>query len=149
MQKEIQTLQTRTALYRRERHSVALAREFTRTALADWDLKQRAEDIVLCVSELATNALLHGVPPGRGYRLWLSLPEAARGTLRIEVHDSGGGEPCVPAAAVTGDAEAGRGLLLVAALADAWGIGERLPGKVVWCEFRRGEGDAGEGYGRA
>ncbi|WP_310723976.1 ATP-binding protein [Streptomyces sp. N2A] len=149
MQKEIHTLQPRTAFYRRERHSVSLAREFTRTALADWDLKQRAEDIVLCVSELATNALLHGVPPGRGYRLWLSLPEAATGTLRIEVHDSGGGEPCVPTAAVTGDAEAGRGLLLVAALADAWGVGERVPGKVVWCEFRGGgEGDRA-GYGRA
>ncbi|MBL1094290.1 MULTISPECIES: ATP-binding protein [Streptomyces] len=150
MQKESHTLEPRTAFYRRERHSVSLAREFTRTALADWDLKQRAEDIVLCVSELATNALLHGVPPGRGYRLWLSLSEVANGTLRIEVHDSGGGEPCVPAAAVTGEAEAGRGLLLVAALADAWGIGERVPGKVVWCEFRRdGDGgDDGAGYGR-
>ncbi|GAB7030835.1 ATP-binding protein [Streptomyces sp. NPDC021749] len=135
MQKEIHALRSRTAFYRRERRSVSLAREFARTALADWDVKQRADDIVLCVSELATNALLHGVPPGRGYRLWLSW-EAADGPLRIEVHDSGGGDPCVPAAALSGEAEAGRGLLLVAALADAWGIGERVPGKVVWCEFR-------------
>lgn len=32
--------------------------------------------------------------------------------------------------------EHGRGLLLVAALADKWGVRERDPGKVVWCEFR-------------
>ncbi|MFJ4327756.1 hypothetical protein ACIP3A_32245 [Streptomyces tricolor] len=34
------------------------------------------------------------------------------------------------------EAEHGRGLLLVAALADKWGgVGERNPAKVVWCEF--------------
>jgi hypothetical protein len=31
--------------------------------------------------------------------------------------------------------EGGRGLLLVAALSDKWGVGERDPGKAVWCEF--------------
>lgn len=31
--------------------------------------------------------------------------------------------------------EGGRGLLLVAALADKWGVGERDLGKVVWAEF--------------
>jgi hypothetical protein len=49
----------------------------------------------------------------------------------VEVHDSGGGEPCVADKADEG----GRGLLLVAALADKWGVGQRDPGKVVWCEF--------------
>ncbi|MFB7787526.1 hypothetical protein ACFC1D_33035 [Streptomyces vinaceus] len=29
----------------------------------------------------------------------------------------------------------GRGLLLVASLAERWGVGPRLPGEVVWCEF--------------
>ncbi|SCE59340.1 hypothetical protein GA0115253_1079714 [Streptomyces sp. Termitarium-T10T-6] len=33
------------------------------------------------------------------------------------------------------DDEGGRGLLLVAAPADKWGVAERNPGKVVWCEF--------------
>lgn len=33
------------------------------------------------------------------------------------------------------DDEGGRGLLLVSVLADAWGVGERMPGKVAWCEF--------------
>jgi hypothetical protein len=31
--------------------------------------------------------------------------------------------------------ESGRGLLLVEALSDKWGVGERVPGKIVWCEF--------------
>ncbi|UJB44127.1 ATP-binding protein [Streptomyces sp. A1-5] len=135
MQEEIQVVRIRTARYRRERRSVSLAREFARMALADWDRKDGADGIVLCVSELATNALLHGVPPGRGYRLWLALG-AADGVLRVEVHDSGGGEPRVPEPGGGWTEECGRGLLLVSALADAWGVEGRVPGKVVWCEWR-------------
>ncbi|MFI1736101.1 ATP-binding protein [Streptomyces sioyaensis] len=144
MHKEIRALCARTAFYRRERRSVPLAREFARTALTEWDLDHLAEDVLLCVSELATNALLHGVPPGRGYRLRLSLGED--GLLRVEVHDSGDGEPRVPVwAPYDGEeGESGRGLLLVSALADAWGVGERVPGKIVWCEFR----GYGKGYGK-
>ncbi|MCF3177689.1 ATP-binding protein [Streptomyces sioyaensis] len=144
MHKEIRALCAHTAFYRRERRSVPLAREFARTALTEWDLDHLAEDVLLCVSELATNALLYGVPPGRGYRLRLSLGED--GLLRVEVHDSGDGEPHVPALAPYDgeEGESGRGLLLVSALADAWGVGERVPGKIVWCEFR----GYGKGYGR-
>ncbi|TXC93647.1 ATP-binding protein [Streptomyces sp. ISID311] len=144
MHKEIRALCARTAFYRRERRSVPLAREFARTALTEWDLDHLAEDVLLCVSELATNALLHGVPPGRGYRLRLSLGED--GLLRVEVHDSGDGEPHVTVLAPYDgeEGESGRGLLLVSALADAWGVGERVPGKIVWCEFR----GYGKGYGR-
>ncbi|PBC85221.1 MULTISPECIES: ATP-binding protein [unclassified Streptomyces] len=146
MHKEIRALCARTAFYRRERRSVLRAREFARTALTDWGLDHLADDVLLCVSELATNALLHGVPPGRGYRLCLSLDES--GLLRVEVHDSGAGEPRLPVSLPCdggeGECESGRGLLLVSALADAWGIGERVPGKIVWCEFRC----YGKGYGK-
>ncbi|MER5309085.1 ATP-binding protein [Streptomyces sp. NPDC002773] len=124
------------AFFRRERRSVPLARDFTRKVLAAWDLDARADDVLLCVSELATNALLHGVPPGRGYALHLCR---TAGGLRVEVHDSGDG---VPALREPAD-ESGRGLLLVAALADRWGVGERNPGKLVWCEFDRGSGAGG------
>lgn len=120
------------AFFRRERRSVRLAREFTRKALADWGLDARADDVLLCVSELATNALLHGVPPGRGYALHLALKDPGH-LLRIEVHDSGDGTPSLREPSD----ESGRGLLLVDALADRWGVGERSPGKIVWCEFGR------------
>ncbi|MFF8608241.1 ATP-binding protein [Streptomyces sp. NPDC015346] len=122
------------AFYRRERRSVPLARDFTRKVLAEWGMDTRADDVLLCVSELATNALLHGVPPGRGYRLHLYLerPGPAH-VLRVELHDSGDGTPALREP--TG--ESGRGLLLVDALADRWGVGERDPGKIVWCEFTR------------
>ncbi|MGW3656390.1 ATP-binding protein [Streptomyces sp. NPDC005151] len=124
----------REAFHRRERRSVPLVRQFVREALVDWACEARADDVLLCVSELVTNALLHGVPPGRGFRIHLYL-EPADGVLRAEVHDSGDGEVRLADAGAASDAEGGRGLLLVAALADRWGVGERNPGKVVWCEF--------------
>lgn len=68
------------------------------------------------------------MPPGRRFRVFLRHDGAV---LRVEVQDSGGGEPRIPEQADEG----GRGLLLVAALADKWGVDERDPGKVVWCEF--------------
>ncbi len=122
----------RERFYRRERQSVPAARAFTRDALVDWGVRERSYDIVLCVSELATNALVHGVPPGRGFLLRL-LPLPYEGGVRVEVHDSGGGVPAVPQAEAPD--EGGRGLLLVSELADKWGVGERAPGKIVWCEF--------------
>ncbi|WP_351223422.1 ATP-binding protein [Streptomyces sp. NPDC002133] len=139
MNDETQLPLLREAFYRRERRSVPAAREFAARALADWGVAGRADDVLLCVSELATNALVHGVPPGRGFRLHLWLGDV----LRVEVHDSGGGEVREPMPDADADADAdasaaaegGRGLLLVGALADKWGVGERNPGKIVWCEF--------------
>ncbi|MEV0485752.1 ATP-binding protein [Streptomyces sp. NPDC050508] len=118
--------------FRRERRSVPAARHFAHAFLVEWGLAdvERSGDVLLCVSELATNALVHGVPPGRQFRVFLRYDGQV---LRVEVHDSGGGSPHV-GAADDGD-EGGRGLLLVAALADKWGVAERDLGKVVWAEF--------------
>ena len=130
MNETMQLPELRERFFRRERRSVRAAREYVRDALADWGFGgARADDVVVCVSELATNALVHGVPPGRGYRLMLWLRE--EGQIRVEVHDSGDGEPGVRVP----DGESGRGLVIVHALADRWGVGERVPGKIVWCEF--------------
>ncbi|MFF7643384.1 ATP-binding protein [Streptomyces canus] len=131
MNPQAQLLHVRTALYSRDRRSVAVARDLTRITLTDWGVSQRSDDVLLCVSELTTNALLHGVPPHRCLRLDLAL--LADGVLRVEVHDSGPGEIRTPD--TTPESEHGRGLLLVAALADDWGVRERDPGKVVWCDF--------------
>ncbi|WP_327368120.1 ATP-binding protein [Streptomyces sp. NBC_01217] len=130
MNETMQLSLLRERFYRRERRSVPAAREFVRGAVTDWGFGARLDDVLLCVSELATNALVHGVPPGRGFLVRLLLREEGK-LLRVEVHDSGGGQPGVREP----DGESGRGLVIVAALADLWGVGERSPGKVVWCEF--------------
>ncbi|MFI5983859.1 ATP-binding protein [Streptomyces sp. NPDC051555] len=131
---EIDAALLRERCYPRSRRTVRSAREFAEVTLDRWGVTCRQDDLLLCVSELATNAVLRGVPPGRGYRLRLLR---FGGLVRVEVHDSGGGRPCVQERDL--EAEGGRGLLLVAALADRWGVGVRVPGKVVWCEFGLGE----------
>lgn len=121
----------RKRFYRRTMRAIAPAREFVRETLKRWEIEGRSRDITLCTSELVTNALRHGVPQGRGFLLHLWLLESH--TLRIEVHDSGAGCPRIlPPEAL---ADGGRGLRIVDMLADTWGVGERDPGKVVWCEF--------------
>ncbi|MGW5624896.1 ATP-binding protein [Streptomyces olivaceus] len=86
----------------------------------------------LLVAELAANAVTHGLVPGRDIEVLLRLD--AR-TLRIDVSDSRG--ECRPTAPeqTPAVAESGRGLLLVEALADRWGVFDRVPvGKTVRAE---------------
>ncbi|MFB7058254.1 ATP-binding protein [Streptomyces vinaceus] len=130
MNPDTQPALLRQQFYPRSARTVSAARGFTRDTLHAWGVTSREGDMLLCVSELATNALLHGVPAGRGYLLRLLRLEHL---VRAEVHDSGGGRPA-PGRRATGDG--GRGLLIVEAVADLWGVSERRPGKVVWCEFR-------------
>lgn len=117
----------RERLYLRSPQTIAAARHFTRDTLRAWGVTARHEDMLLCVSELATNALRHGVPRGRGYLLRLIGTDSA---VRIEVHDSG------PGLSRISGGPPGRGLTLVEAVADDWGVLPRSPGKVVWCEVR-------------
>ncbi|PWI10008.1 hypothetical protein DIZ27_13025 [Streptomyces sp. NWU339] len=91
----------------------------------------------LLIAELTANAALHGRVRGRNARLALTLAPA---TLWIEVTDARGERlPApTPAADADGDGESGRGLLLVASLADAWGSEPYQPGgKTVWAECAR------------
>ncbi|OSP42953.1 hypothetical protein B7767_12760 [Streptomyces sp. 13-12-16] len=84
------------------------------------------------VAELAANAATHGRLTGRDFRLAL-LTDGA--TLRIEVTDTRGDD--LPSRrAPAPDAESGRGLLLVEALADRWGVDlGPVPCKTVWAEL--------------
>lgn len=87
------------------------------------------------VAELANNAATHGRVPGRSFRLLLYVVGA---TLRIEVTDTRGDQLPRPRPA-TPDKEAGRGLTLVAALANRWGVTQGLPPrKTVWAELELG-----------
>ncbi|MFE5087545.1 ATP-binding protein [Streptomyces mirabilis] len=133
MNETIQLPPLRERFFRRERRSVPAARLFAGESLAGWGLAgtARADDVLLCVSELVTNALLHGVPPGRQFLLFLRYDGSV---VHVEVHDSGPGVPRVVEKGDDGDV-GGRGLLLVAALSDKWGVKKRELGKVVWCDF--------------
>ncbi|MET8982703.1 ATP-binding protein [Streptomyces sp. NPDC004539] len=132
----IQRPSLRERCFRRDRRSVPAARRFALRNLVDWGLAEceRASDVLLCVSELATNALVHGVPVGRQFMVVMRLDGD---TVLVEVHDSGDGMPHIAQAPGEGgdEDEGGRGLVLVAALSAKWGVRERGVGKIVWCEF--------------
>ncbi|MFJ6570018.1 ATP-binding protein [Streptomyces sp. NPDC091292] len=115
----------------RSPQSIGAARTFTLVVLAQWRITDRSEDVRLCVSELATNALLHGVPLGREFCVGLSW---ACAKLRVEVRDGGSGRP---ERLAPGPSEcSGRGLLLAAELADDFGVIHYAIGKTVRVDFK-------------
>lgn len=107
------------------------------TTLTFWGIVgEQTEDICLCVSELASNALTHGTRPGHGFLVSLS---ASDGLVRLELHDSRNVTPELypRVRQATCTAASGRGLRIVESLADNWGIDHRDPfGKVVWSHFK-------------
>jgi len=104
--------------------SVSTARQHTAAMLSKWDLAHLTENAQIVVSELVTNALLHGAGPAT-VRL-----RANRESLLIEVWDALAAPP-EPRQHVA-DADGGRGLEIVSALSDSWGYYSREDGKVVW-----------------
>ncbi|MFI5809149.1 ATP-binding protein [Streptomyces sp. NPDC051561] len=121
---------------------VPLARDFTRQALYDWgwlpastaDRRAAAEDVLLVVSELVTNACLHAEGPE-------SLRVACDGkVLRLEVTDRSGGEPA-PRTPHRAGRPGGHGMFIVQRLCLDWGVarteedGREGSGKAVWAEL--------------
>ncbi|MFC5636331.1 ATP-binding protein [Streptomyces bullii] len=116
---------------------VGRARRWARSRLAGSGIQADeplAETLILLVSELVTNAVVHTGCPAV---LRLSLPGAAAegATVRLEVADRSDRAP-VPRC-VDGDATGGRGLALVDGLADRWGWSAEGAGKRIWCELDR------------
>jgi CheY-like chemotaxis protein len=104
------------------------ARQFLLTHCVRWGCEPVLDTAQLVVSELVTNAVSHG---HSRCEVRLALND---GTLRIEVCDRGSG---TPEPLVTGDRDDhGRGLLLVSAVAAAWGV-QTIPGegKLVWAHI--------------
>ncbi|WP_187283318.1 ATP-binding protein [Streptomyces sp. t39] len=115
-----------------------LARRLVSHRLNDWGHPYTTpvnEALTLIAAELTANAVRHGYVPGRDFHVRLTLAE---GTFRIEVTDTRTEKlpPLAPPALDTAS-ESGRGLHLVAALADGWGVNPReaAPGKTVWAEL--------------
>ncbi|MEU0358340.1 ATP-binding protein [Streptomyces cyaneofuscatus] len=117
---------------------VPMARDFARQALHDWgwlpassaDRRAAAEDVLLVVSELVTNACLHADGPEE-LRIGCT-PKA----LRVEVVDRGTGQPA-PRTPHRAGRPGGHGMFIVQRLCLDWGVQRtpEAPGKTVWAEL--------------
>ncbi|MFF9200479.1 ATP-binding protein [Streptomyces sp. NPDC014986] len=134
---------------------VGQARRRMRTQLRDGGVADAVvDDAVLILSELLSNACKHGRPLGDALAgdgdvraAWQVDP---RGRLVVEVTDGGG--PTRPAPATPSvTAHGGRGLNIITALADDWGVRDEVPGEVtVWVVVHEDvyDPDAGTGHRR-
>ncbi|MFS8197191.1 ATP-binding protein [Streptomyces sp. CWNU-52B] len=111
--------------------SVTLARRRAARLVSEWGQPDLAGDVAVVVSELMTNGLLHGSLQDRLVRVRISVTAAV---LRVEVVDPRGERLPWPRPAEDTD-QFGRGLLLVAALSDRWGVEPRNTGKTVYAEW--------------
>ena len=103
------------------------ARAALRELLRDTAFAARLDDGELAVSELVTNAVLHGREP-IAVRIVVT-----RERLRVEVHD---GSPISPSFSMLDPtAVTGRGLMLISAASDRWGVEPEPHGKQVWFEL--------------
>lgn len=114
-------------------HSAHHVRRIVRSYLGEWELAELTDAVELGVTELLANVVRH--VPDR--RCTLLLLRAAAG-VRVEVGDGSAQLPVVRGD-VPPDSERGRGLTLLGAVSDKWGVGPRGGGgKTVWFECRVG-----------
>lgn len=104
------------------------ARRLASEALAGHAEGDTLHNALLVVSELVSNAVSHAGTP-----VTVGIKVASDGVVRIEVGD-GRTWPPRPRK-VSPDSVGGRGLLLVEALSNRWGVETRGDGKVVWAEI--------------
>ncbi|GGY28979.1 ATP-binding protein [Streptomyces xanthochromogenes] len=114
---------------------VGRARKWARSRLVGCGIgldEPLAETLILLISELVTNAVVHTGCPAV---LRMLLGPAEGGTVRVEVAD----RSCCPPKPrhALGDDTNGRGLELVDGLADRWGWRAEGAGKSIWCEVDR------------
>ncbi|MFD9027450.1 ATP-binding protein [Streptomyces parvulus] len=112
---------------------VRVVRQALRLQLGSWGLDGLAHAAEICVGELVANVVKH-VGTGTPSTLVVSL---CGPRLRIEVHDPDARAlPTLVAPSL--DAEAGRGMTMVDAVSERWGVELAGDHKVTWCEFRAG-----------
>ncbi|MER6088594.1 ATP-binding protein [Streptomyces bluensis] len=116
-----------------EPEGVAALRRIMRLHLGLWGLHDVIDAAQLCVSELVSNVINH-VGAGTHGTLAVSMTGSR---VRIEVHDP---DPrALPTLLdASTEAESGRGMALVSAIADRWGVEPYADRKVTWCELATG-----------
>ena len=122
------------AAFPAELASAPAARRFVTSALRSWHCDALVEPTQLLVSELVVNAVLHAGSP---VTVRVELRDAR---VRVEVADASPAalevRPVDPASVT------GRGLLIVDALASAWGVDPTDDGKIVWFELTAADAPA-------
>ncbi|MFD8609634.1 ATP-binding protein [Streptomyces sp. NPDC059631] len=116
--------------------AVPPARRELHTLLCGSGLTGTADAVTLAGGELMANAVTHGCrdhPPGTTVTVTVTCDGRQ---LRLTVEDPSSSPPCVRAG--TEGEESGRGMLIVDALADRWGVEAPSTGcaaKAVWMEL--------------
>jgi anti-sigma regulatory factor (Ser/Thr protein kinase) len=114
--------------------SVGTGRRFVQRLLTQWHLDDLADVAVLLASEALTNAVVHAAT---SVRLEVRRDEE----LVVQVTDYNAAPVLSPVSALglrslmenpDLDAESGRGLMLIASLAERWGVTPLDAGKTVW-----------------
>jgi len=103
-----------------------LARRFVQEVAAGWALDGATSELCLIATELVTNAITHGAPPTE-----LTL-HRRDGEVTIEVTDGDPRVDNVRLRTAESPAPGGRGLHVVASLAERWGTRHSQTGKTVW-----------------
>ncbi|GGT15543.1 hypothetical protein GCM10010271_17920 [Streptomyces kurssanovii] len=116
-----------------ESREIAALRRVMALNLRQWGLRHLTDAASTCVTELVTNVIRHV-----GELAPTTLTVSMNGTyLRLEVQDPDTRALPTLLSAQPED-EAGRGMALVDAMADRWGVVLRADSKVTWCELATG-----------
>lgn len=110
-----------------EAGSARAARVWSEPVLRTWGMNGSTSSALIVISELVTNAIVHGHDP-------IEVSMTCRdGSVRVAVSDGGGGAvaPADPAEREVG----GHGLHLVEAMSLAWGVDDTPAGKTVWADL--------------
>ncbi|MCZ4602451.1 ATP-binding protein [Streptomyces sp. Lzd4kr] len=126
--------------FERTPQSVGQARGFVTFAVGCHIDIGRSDDICSCVSEMASNALLHTSESTGGFTVRVCVDQ--HGCVRLEVHDHDQDAVAVSArSSLDDEATEGRGMFIVEHLSDDWGVEKSPTGKLVWSHFSATTGE--------